>query len=81
MGLTSKEKKLLESLQEKAEQEDPPTTGRSVSYHVDLSDNAAVAMAKKLGLLSDDDDDDDEEEEVEEAPKRKGGGSKFFGEQ
>lgn len=77
MGLSSKERRLLESLQRKAEEPDPPTTGRSLHFNIDLGDPKQIAQAIKLGLLPGDDDDDDEGDDdnqqvKEEGPRRRG---------
>lgn len=77
MGLSSKERRLLESLQRKAEEPDPPTTGRSLHFNIDLGDPKQIAQAIKLGLLPGDDDDDDEGDDDsqrvnEEGPRRRG---------
>ena len=80
MGLTSKEKKLLENLTRKAEEPDAGPVSKSVNVLVDLKDAASVAMAKKFGFLPDDDDDtdDDDTDDTDDAdkgddtPKRRG---------
>lgn len=75
MGLSAKERRLLENLQRKAEEPDPPTTGRSLHFNIDLGDPKQIAQAIKLGLLPGDDDDDDADDdknELEEAPRRRG---------
>lgn len=80
MGLSEKEKKMLDRLTKKAEEPDAPAMGTSRSFHIDLSDNKAVALAKSLGLLGgddddDDDDDEDDDREADDTPNRGG----FFG--
>lgn len=76
MGLSEKEKKMMKDLQRKAEQPDEAPPSKSLSFHIDLSDNKAVALAKSMGLFGgkddDDDDDDDDADEADETPTRKG---------
>ena len=78
MGLTDKEKRLMEKLQRKAEEPDAGPVSKSVNVLVDLKDAASVAMAKKFGFLPNDDDDDDDDDdsdddsEADDAPKRRG---------
>jgi hypothetical protein len=80
VGLTSKEKKLLENLTRKAEEPDAGPVSKSVNVLVDLKDAASVAMAKKFGFLPDDDDADDDDAdgdadtdaEGDDTPKRRG---------
>lgn len=78
MGLTDKEKTLLEKLSKKAEEPDTPAVSKSVNVIVDLKDKVQVAMAKKMGFLPNDDEDEEEEEEPEpdDKPNRK---SLYFG--
>ena len=83
MGLTKQEKKMLERLQQKAEEPDTPEPGRSFNINVDLGDPKQVEAARKLGLsgiLDDDDDDDDDDDRDDDddaqtektGPKRRG---------
>lgn len=82
MGLSEKEKKILERLTKKAEEPDSAPVGKSVSVHVDLSDAKQVALAIKHGFLGaddldddDDGDDDGDDDKPDETPKRRG----YFG--
>lgn len=87
--LSEEEQAQLEALNAKLEAPDEPGRGESVSFVVDLANEASVKLATKLGLIkasdleddeSDDDDksDDDksdDEDDPEPAPKRGG----YFG--
>lgn len=81
MGLSEKEKTLLEKLTKKAEEPDRAPVGRTVNAHVDLTDPKSVALAIKHGFLDADEDDDDggdgdgDGDDGDETPKRKG----YFG--
>lgn len=74
MGLSPKEREILERLSKKAEEPDTPPVGKSVSATVDLSDPKSVALAIKHGFLTPDEvedlEDDDEEAPADEKPKR-----------
>lgn len=80
MGLTPKEKRLMEKLSRKAEEPDEGPISKSVNVVVDLKDAASVALAKKFGFLPGDDDDDDDddddneddERDADDAPRRRG---------
>ena len=76
MGLSAAEKKMLEKLQAKAEEPDPPQIARSLTASINLGNKDEVALAKKYGFLPPDDDDEDDtggdEDEADDAPKRKG---------
>lgn len=79
MGLSAKEKALLEKLTKKAEEPDAGPVSKSVRVNVDLSDPKSVALAIKHGFLDPDEDEEDEEtnEETDETPKRRG----YFGDE
>ena len=79
MGLSDKEKKLLEDLQRKAEAPDPPPVGRSITASVDLGDAKQVELAIKHGFLTADEveelkegEGEGEEKEGDEKPTRRG---------
>ena len=71
---------MLERLQAKAEEPDPPAVGRTLSASIDLGDEKQVKLAQRFGFLPSDDTDDDDGDtggdDGDETPKRKG----YFGE-
>lgn len=75
MGLTEKEKEMLERLTAKSKEPDAPPIGRSLSVHIDMGDEKAIARAQRFGFLAPDEDDDgdgDGDGDGEETPKRRG---------
>lgn len=56
--LTDEEKGLLKRLQDKANAPDEAPIGKSLNITLDLSNESAVAIARKMGLLPSDDDGD-----------------------
>jgi hypothetical protein len=77
MGLSAKERKMLDALTKKAEEPDAPGVGKTLNVSIDLGDEKQVARAQKLGLLDvedddDDDSDDDDDDQTDETPRRRG---------
>ena len=76
--LTEEEQAQFEAFQKKMEAPDEPPVGKTVTYVVDLGDDAQVKRARKMGFLPDDldaeesKDGDEGEEELDETPKRRG---------
>lgn len=82
MGLTAKEKEMLDNLTKKSKEPDREPVSRSVRASIDLSDPKQVALAIKHGFLDPDDepddkddDKDDKKDKGDDTPKRKG----YFG--
>ena len=78
MGLTAKEKSLLERLQAKAEEPEAPAVSKATTVIVDLKDAASVAMAKAMGFLPGDEVEEEESEGEEEKPDEKPARQGYF---
>lgn len=87
MGLTESERKELERLSKKKDAPDPPPINKSVTAHIDFSDEKQIERAIKHGFLtpaqaeeikegeSDDDDDEDSSKRkpaADKKPRRRG---------